>query len=71
MRVEKLQDYLHTEYEQEDYETVAGLIYHLVGSVPKPGQKVKWHDLEFEVDKVEGRRIKFVRVTAAGYASAV
>jgi CBS domain containing-hemolysin-like protein len=71
MRVEKLQDYLHTEYEQDDYETVGGLIYHLVGSVPKPGQKVKWHELEFEVDKVEGRRIKFVRVTTAGHAATV
>lgn len=71
MRVEKLQDYLHTEYEQEDYETVGGLIYHLVGSVPRPGQKVKWHDLEFEIEKVDGRRIKFVRVATSGHAAAV
>jgi len=71
MRVEKLQDYLHTEYEQEDYETVGGLIYHLIGSVPKPGQKVKWHDLEFEIEKVEGRRIKFVRVATTGQATPV
>ncbi len=68
MRVEKLQDYLHTEYEQADYETVGGLIYHLIGSVPKPGQNVKWHDLEFEIEKVEGRRIKFVRVATKGQA---
>ncbi|HEX2896779.1 MAG TPA: hemolysin family protein [candidate division Zixibacteria bacterium] len=69
MRVEKLQDYLHTEYEQEDYETVGGLIYHLIGSVPRPGQKVKWHDLEFEIEKVDGRRIKFVRVAMSGHAA--
>ena len=71
MRVEKLQDYLHTEYEQEDYDTIGGLIYHLIGSVPKPGQKVRWHELEFEVDKVDGRRIKYVRVTATGHAPTV
>ncbi|MGH8014805.1 MAG: hemolysin family protein [Candidatus Zixiibacteriota bacterium] len=71
MRVEKLQDYLHTEYEQEDYDTVGGLIFHLSGSVPKPGQKVKWHDLEFEVDKVEGRRIKYVRVATKGHTATV
>ncbi len=71
MRVEKLQDYLHTEYEKDDYETVGGLIYHLLGSVPQPGQKVKWHDWEFEIDKVEGRRIKYVRVGLAGQAAAV
>jgi CBS domain containing-hemolysin-like protein len=60
--VEKLQDYLDTDYEQGDYDTVGGLIYDLVGSVPKEGQKIKWHDLEFEVDKVRGQRILSVKV---------
>jgi len=60
--VEKLQDYLDTDYEPGDYDTVGGLIYHLVGSVPREGQKIKWHDLEFEVDLVEGQRIKYVKV---------
>ena len=60
--VEKLQDYLDTDYEQGDYETVGGLIYDLVGSVPREGQKIKWHDVEFQVDKVEGQRILYVKV---------
>ena len=60
--VEKLQDYLDTDYEQGDYETVGGLIYDLVGSVPREGQKIRWHDIEFQVDKVEGQRILFVKV---------
>lgn len=60
--VEKLQDYLDTDYEQGDYDTVGGLIYDLVGSVPNQGQKIKWHDLEFEVDRVEGQRIIYVKV---------
>ncbi len=60
--VEKLQEYLDTDYEQGDYDTVGGLIYNLVGSVPKEGQRVRWHELEFEVDKVEGQRIKSLRV---------
>lgn len=68
MRVEKLQDYLHTDFEQDDYETVGGLIFHLVGSLPVPGEKIKWHDFEFEIEKVEGRRIKFVKVAAKGHA---
>lgn len=60
--VEKLQDYLDTDYEQGDYETVGGLIYDLVGSVPREGQKIKWYDVEFEIDKVEGQRILYVKV---------
>jgi len=60
--IETLQDYLGTEYDQENYDTVGGLIYDLVGSVPDEGQKVRWHDIEFEISKVEGQRILIVKV---------
>ena len=60
--VEELQDKLDTDYEQGDYDTVGGLIYDLVGSVPREGQIVKWHELDFEIDKVEGQRIMTVKV---------
>jgi magnesium and cobalt transporter len=62
MMVEKLQDYFDTEYDQEDYDTIGGLIYDLVGSVPKEGSVVKWHDITFEVSSVEGQRIKTVKL---------
>lgn len=62
MLVERLQEYLDTDYEEGDYDTVGGLIYHLVGSVPRSGQRVQWHDLEFEVERLDGTRIVQVRV---------
>lgn len=62
MLVEELQEALDTDYEQGDYDTVGGLIYHLAGGPPKPGQVIAWHDLEFEVLRMEGHRIKKVRV---------
>ncbi|HKK21296.1 MAG TPA: hemolysin family protein [candidate division Zixibacteria bacterium] len=60
--VERLQDELDTDYDQSDYDTVGGLIYDLVGSVPNVGQIIRWNDLEFEIDKVEGQRILSVKV---------
>jgi magnesium and cobalt transporter len=62
MMMEKLQDLFDTDFEQEDYNTVGGLIYDLVGSVPAEGLKIKWHEFEFEVEKVEGQRILYVKV---------
>lgn len=62
MLVEKLQDELETDYEQGDIDTVGGLIYSLVGSVPSEGQQVSWNDLDFQVEKVEGQRIRLLRV---------
>ena len=62
MMVEKLQDYLDTDYDQGDYDSVGGLIYDLVGSVPNEGQRIRWHEIEFEIDRIEGQRILFVKV---------
>jgi len=62
MLVEKLQDVLDTEYDQGNYDTVGGLIYDLVGSVPHEGQKIQWHRIEFEVERTDGQRIITVKV---------
>ncbi len=66
MQVEKLQDQLSTDYDQGEYDTVGGLIYDLVGSVPKHKAVVDWHELQFQVLKVEGQRIKRIRVIRRG-----
>ncbi|MEE8404152.1 MAG: hemolysin family protein [candidate division Zixibacteria bacterium] len=63
MRVERLPDFLDTDHDEGDYETVGGLLYNLAGTTPVVGQKLKWNDLEFEIDKVEKRRIKLVKVS--------
>lgn len=60
--VEDLQDHFETEFEQGDYDTVGGLIYDLVGSVPDEGEKIKWNGYEFEIYKLEGQRIKTIKV---------
>ena len=69
LMVERLQDFLDTEYEIGNFDTVGGLMYDLFGSVPEKGQKVKWNDLEFEIDTVEGQRIISVLVKYRGLNS--
>jgi putative hemolysin len=59
--VEELIDEFNLDYETEEFETVGGLIYDLVGSVPAAGTHVKWKDILFEVEKVEGQRIISVK----------
>jgi magnesium and cobalt transporter len=62
LMLERLQDELDTDYESGDHDSVGGLIYDLVGSVPRQGQTVRWHDLEFEVERMSGQRIVSVLV---------
>lgn len=62
LRFEKLEEILDTEFQQDENDTVGGLIYDLVGSVPSAGTKVRWNNLELTVLKLDGQRILSVRV---------
>jgi CBS domain containing-hemolysin-like protein len=46
-----------------DYETVAGLILQLLGQIPRPGEHVDVPGATLTVERLDGRRIDWVRVT--------
>jgi putative hemolysin len=47
--------------DQEEYDTVGGLIYHRIGGVPRPGDVVKVGDeLTLTVESTDGRRVEKV-----------
>jgi CBS domain containing-hemolysin-like protein len=48
--------------EDEDYQTVAGLMSFLLGKIPGPGDSVSVEGYMFEVTEVEKNRIKKVRI---------
>ena len=62
MRVEVLEEMLDAEFQGEDYETVAGLIFTTLGRVPKPGTAVTKNGFKFVVERADRRRIYRVRV---------
>jgi putative hemolysin len=43
-------------------DTLGGYIYTVLGRVPAVGNTIRFEDLEFTVESVEGRRISKVRV---------
>jgi magnesium and cobalt transporter len=47
---------------EEEFETVGGLIYDLVGSLPEKGRAVDYHDVTFIVEQVDGQRIVKVKL---------
>jgi CBS domain containing-hemolysin-like protein len=61
--VDEFQERMDSDYETGDFDTVGGLIYFLAGAVPKAGEIIRWHEFEFEVVRVDGQRLKKVRVT--------
>ncbi len=46
--------------DEDEYDTVGGLIYHRIGGVPKPGDQVKVDGLTLTVESTDGRRVSKV-----------
>lgn len=62
--LDDMEDILSCELTTEDdeYETLGGLIYHLTESLPTVGERVEFKRLELTVHSVQNNRIKKVRV---------
>jgi len=64
--IEDLNETLGTKIEEKGFETVGGFIYDIVGSVPEQGRLLEYKSAECElkllVEKVEGQRIKTVKI---------
>ncbi len=60
--VEKFAEFADIDIENPEFETVGGLIYDLVGSLPRTGQVVSNDHFEFLVEKMDGQRIDKVIV---------
>lgn len=61
-------DYLNDEYEfdlteEEDFETLGGLIIHHLAMLPEVGAEVRLENLILEVEEVSDNRIEVVRIT--------
>lgn len=60
-------DYINEEYklnlpESEDYETIAGLIFHVHESIPEQGEEIEYSDFKFVIEKVSQKRIELVKL---------
>ena len=63
LRVETLEEMLDAHFAGEDYETVAGMIFTILGRVPKSGTVVTKNGYRFEVDRADRRRIHRVKIS--------
>ncbi len=48
--------------DEEEYDTVGGLVYHRIGGVPQPGDEVLLNGLRLTVESTDGRRVAKVLV---------
>jgi CBS domain containing-hemolysin-like protein len=48
--------------DEDEYDTVGGLVYHRIGGVPKPGDEIRVDGLRLTVETTDGRRVGKVLV---------
>ncbi len=63
MRVEEVNEETGMNLPSGDYETIAGLVLHRLGHVPKEGEQFRYHDLKFTVKEMRNLKIEKLRIT--------
>jgi putative hemolysin len=48
--------------DEDEYDTVGGLVYHRIGGVPTPGDEIRVDGLRLTVESTDGRRVAKVLV---------
>ena len=49
--------------EDEEYETVAGFILHLLGHIPRRNEQLRYHDLKIVITEMKGQKIEKILTT--------
>jgi CBS domain containing-hemolysin-like protein len=62
LSIDDVNELLDVDLPHEEWDTVAGLMYGLLGSVPTQGETVRYDHLTFIAEKVQGRRIAKVLI---------
>jgi putative hemolysin len=63
--IDEVSEVLGVELPDTEWDTVGGLVFNLLGHVPDEGETVRFQDLEFRTERVQGRRIVSVRISHA------
>ncbi len=69
--IEKFEEVFNIEVPEEDFETVSGLIFSVLGRIPIVGEVLHYKNLELEIVEADKRRIHRVRIKETTRTEAV
>ena len=61
--IEEFNRFFDTQFPDEEFDTIGGLLMHELGRLPRRGETVKVDSLEFRILRADRRRIDLLRVT--------
>jgi magnesium and cobalt transporter len=65
-RVEDFNEFFECELDDEEYDTIGGLVMHELGRLPRRGESIDFGGFEFSVTKADKRRIDALQVQRNG-----
>ena len=60
--IDEVNELLDVELPSTEWDSIGGLLFNLVGGVPREGQEVEFQGLRLRAERVQGRRIGRVRI---------
>ena len=60
--IDEVNELLDVDLPHDEWDTVGGLVFGLTGRVPRPGETISYDSLEFQTERVSGRRIQKVLI---------
>ncbi|MEA1940495.1 MAG: hemolysin family protein, partial [Candidatus Caldatribacteriota bacterium] len=60
--VDEINEILNIKIPEEDFETLGGFIYDLIGRVPKEKEKIEYNNIEMQIERIIKNRIKRVKI---------
>ncbi|MEM7080878.1 MAG: transporter associated domain-containing protein [Pseudomonadota bacterium] len=61
--IDEFNEYFDSEFADEEFDTMGGLVLKAFGHVPERGEKVTIEDMSFEVLNADSRRLRLLRIT--------
>ena len=61
--IEDFNEYFGTEFSDEEFDTIGGLVTHKLGRLPKRGETIIIENMSFKILNADNRRIRLMKVT--------
>jgi len=61
--IEDFNEHFKTEFSEDEFDTISGIVMHALGHVPKRGESVIINNLEFKILRSSNRRINLLEVS--------
>ncbi len=62
MRIEEVNEMMGSDIPDDDAESIGGFVLSRMERIPEEGERFEWHNMEFIIDKMDGRRINRITI---------